>query len=74
MANGKLRCDEVVAVLVLRAYDEHGRPIDEQVGQQMKFFRAKSPDFWASVDRLVAEAEAAKAPPPRPPAATQRRK
>lgn len=53
------RCEEVIVQLVVRTYDDEGRPVREQVSQQQKVFRnAQTLDFWAEVDKAVAAMEA----------------
>lgn len=48
------RCEEVVVQLVVRTYDDMGRPIREQMSQPTKVFRnAETLDFWAQVDKAV---------------------
>lgn len=48
------RCEEVIVQLVVRTYDDTGRPVREQVSQQTKVFRnAETRDFWAEVDKAV---------------------
>lgn len=48
------RCEEVIVQLVVRTYDDHGRPLREQVSQATKVFRnAETVDFWAQVDKAV---------------------
>lgn len=50
------RCEEVIVQLVVRSYDDDGRPVREQVTQQLKVFRnAKTEDFWGEVDKAIAE-------------------
>jgi hypothetical protein len=58
----KVRCEEIAVQLIVRTYDEHGRPVREQVGQAVKVFRATTPDVWATVDKLLAEANAPQTP------------
>lgn len=62
------RCEEVIVELVVRSYDEHGRPVREQVSQQVKVFRnAETQDFWSYVDKAVkAMQEPPAAEPPAP--------
>ncbi len=49
------RCEEVVVQLIVRTYDDLGRPIREQTSQPAKVFRnAETRDFWAEVDKAVA--------------------
>ncbi len=59
------RCEEVIVQLVVRTYDDDGRPVREQTSQPVKVFRnAQTQDFWAEVDKAVK----AMAPPvPEPP-------
>ena len=60
----KTRCEEVIVQLVVRTYDDAGRPIREQVSQPAKVFRnAETRDFWASIDKVVASMEKAQAAP-----------
>lgn len=60
------RCEEVIVQLIVRTYDDMGRPIREQVSQATKVFRnAKTLDFWGEVDKAVT---AMLLPPPPPPA------
>lgn len=47
------RCEEVVAQIVVRTYDEHNRPIGEAVTQPVKIFRGQSPNFWQHIDDLI---------------------
>ncbi len=48
------RCEEVVLQLVVRTYDNAGRPIDEKVTNPVKVFRnAETLDFWGEVDKAV---------------------
>jgi hypothetical protein len=48
------RCEEVAVQLIVRTYDDLGRPVREQVTQQFKVFRnAETQDFWAYVDQVV---------------------
>lgn len=48
------RCEEVIVQLVVRSYDDTGRPVREQVSQAVKVFRnAETRDFWAHVDKAV---------------------
>lgn len=62
-----IRCEEVIVQLVIRTYDETGRPVLEQTSQPAKVFRnAQTRDFWAVVDKGV---KAMQAPPPAPPKA-----
>jgi hypothetical protein len=50
------RCEEVIVQLVVRTYDDEGRPVGEQISQATKVFRnAETADFWASVDKAVAK-------------------
>ncbi len=63
------RCEEVIVQLVVRSYDETGRPTGERLlGQPngagglvpVKVFRnAETRDFWAWVDKQVAALEQA---------------
>lgn len=58
------RCEEVIVQLVVRTYDDTGRPIREQVSQALKVFRnAETVNFWAQVDKAVT---AMQAPPTKP--------
>jgi len=58
------RCEEVIVQLVVRTYDENGRPVREQISPQVKVFRnAQTRDFWGEVDKAV---KAMQAPPPTP--------
>ena len=63
----RFRCDAVMVQLIITEYDEHDRPIGERAvpqDQLAKLFRAKTPDFWAEVDKAVTiETQ----PPPAPP-------
>jgi len=48
------RCEEVIVQIVVRTYDDAGRPVREQVSQAVKVFRnAETRDFWAEVDKAV---------------------
>jgi hypothetical protein len=62
------RCEEVLLQLIVRTYDESGRPVGERVlGRPnasgggidpIKVFRnGETRDFWAYLDTLVAVAE-----------------
>jgi hypothetical protein len=52
------RCEEVIIQLVVRTYDDDGRPVREQVSQPAKVFRnAETRDFWTTVDQAVAAME-----------------
>lgn len=62
------RCEEVIVQLVVRDYDEHGRPIGEKVSQPVKMFRGAAANFWGQVDAAVAQLGAQDAPAPAPPA------
>lgn len=55
------RCEEIVVQLIVRSYDDVGRPVREQVGQPVKVFRALARDFWAEVDKQVSELDASNA-------------
>lgn len=69
------RCEEVIVQLVVRSYDEDGRPIREQVSQPTKVFRnAQTRDFWGEVDKAVKTMETTPAPQAVPPAPPQRGK
>lgn len=58
------RCEEVIVQLVVRTYDDTGRPLQEQVSQPVKVFRnAQTQDFWAEVDKAV---KAMQQPAPQP--------
>lgn len=49
------RCEEVIVQLVVRRYDDAGRPVHELTSQPTKVFRnAQTRDFWAEVDKAVA--------------------
>jgi hypothetical protein len=48
------RCDELLIQLVVRTYDDHDRPVREEVSQPLKVFRAVTPDVWAEVDKALA--------------------
>lgn len=71
-----IRCEEVLVHLVIRSYDEAGRPVDEVTAGRpngaggvspIKVFRnADTRDFWAWVDKAVA---AMKQPAPAAPGA-----
>lgn len=61
------RCDEVVIQLIVRTYDDVGRPVREQQSQPVKVFRANARDFWGEVDKQVATL-AAERTEPSPPA------
>lgn len=66
------RCEEVIVQLVVRTYDDLGRPVREQVSQPTKVFRnAETQDFWAQVDKAV---KAMQAPPPEATPATTKKK
>jgi hypothetical protein len=57
------RCEEVIVQLVVRTYDDDGRPVLEQTSQPVKVFRnAQTRDFWAEVDKAV---KAMQTPPAR---------
>ncbi len=59
------RCEEVIVQLVVRTYDDAGRPIREQVSQAAKVFRnAETRDFWSVVDHAVGAMEQQAAAPP----------
>lgn len=60
-----IRCEEVLVQLVVRKYDDAGRPVGEQVSQQIKVFRnPETRDFWGSVvDKLVKEITQPAKPP-----------
>lgn len=48
------RCEEVIVQLVVRTYDDAGRPVREQVSNPVKIFRnAETRDFWNEVDKAV---------------------
>jgi hypothetical protein len=61
------RCEEVLVQLIVRTYDEAGRPVGERVlGRPnasggidpIKVFRnGETRDFWAYLDSLVAASE-----------------
>lgn len=55
------RCEEVIVTLVIRTYDDMGRPVHEQPSNPVKVFRnAKTLDFWAEVvDKGVKQMAAA---------------
>lgn len=53
------RCEEAIVQLVIRSYDDAGRPIREQVTEPLKVFRnAETHDFWKFVDKGVADIKA----------------
>lgn len=59
------RCEEIIVQIVVRTYDDAGRPIREQVSDPTKVFRnAETRDFWGAVDKAVA---AMNQPAPSPP-------
>lgn len=65
------RCEEVIVQLVVRTYDDSGRPVREQVSQATKVFRnAETLDFWGEVDKAVQAMQA----PPGDPAAPVKKK
>jgi hypothetical protein len=49
------RCDEIIVQVVVRTYDESGRPVREVVSPQVKVWRATTPDIWPLVDAVVKE-------------------
>jgi hypothetical protein len=49
----RIRCDAVVVQLLMTEYDEHDRPIREQIAQPVKVFRAGAADFWAEADKAI---------------------
>lgn len=50
-----IRCEEVIAQLVIRTYDDAGCPTREQVSQAVKVFRnTTTADFWTFIDANVA--------------------
>lgn len=62
------RCEEIFLQLVVRRYDDMGRPVKEVTTQPVKVFRnAQTRDFWAEVDKAVADVatqmDAAEQPP-----------
>ena len=59
----RTRCDEVIVQIIIRDYDKCDRPIGEAISQPVKVFRSQSPDFWATVDRIVAMQEQRQMPP-----------
>lgn len=71
----KTRCEEVIVQLVVRSYDDVGRPDGEMVTQPVKVFRnAKTHDFWAEVDKAVKQLrQAPDAPALKPPKAQGRK-
>lgn len=77
MVKDTKRCDVVVVQLVVTTYDEHGRPVHEEVSQPVKVFRARARDFWAEVDKAVKAGQQKPQPSPAPspaPSAKGRRK
>lgn len=61
------RCEEVIVQLVIRSYDDHGRPVREQISQPVKVFRnAETLEFWGYVDKAVKSMMAAAAPADQP--------
>lgn len=59
------RCEEVMVQLIIRTYDDMGRPVREQLSQPQKIFRnAQTLDFWGEVDKAVKALSAAPAAPP----------
>lgn len=57
------RCEEIVVQLVIRTYDDAGRPVHEQPSNPVKVFRnATTLDFWGYVDKAVKGMAAAAAP------------
>ncbi len=68
MTSPRARCEEVVVQVVIRSYDDRGRPIGEATCQPIKVFRAQALNFWHHIDTLVAESlKATPAPPAAPP-------
>jgi hypothetical protein len=67
------RCEEIVVQLIVRSYDEEGRPTGEHLLGQLngqgalvpiKVFRnAETIDFWGWVDRQVEASEQAQKKP-----------
>lgn len=59
------RCEEVIVQLVVRTYDDEGRPVLEQTSQPAKVFRnAATQDFWGEVDKAVTAMHQQTAVPP----------
>ena len=63
------RCEEVIVQLVVRTYDDAGRPVLEQTSQPIKVFRnAQTRDFWGEVDKAVKAMQQPTKPAPVKPA------
>lgn len=60
-----IKCEEVIVQLVIRTYDDAGRPVQEQVSQAQKVFRSGL-HFWDEVDKAVAAMQTTPAASPDP--------
>lgn len=47
------RIDEIIVAVVVREYNDEGRPIDEKQSKPVKLFRATNYDVWACLDAAL---------------------